>query len=303
MAASRLKKLDSGSESLAVEVLESSLDNCEFNVKGVPSLERDDSQELGCQDKWENDEDLSQEYPIKKMITAVTNLDELCEVLSTLHEINGSQVHTSRDVIASIREIQEFFGSHSDELMISVINHSDSYYKDSFGQKLNAITRGGDLNIRTKVKDILVAELNRRFETKRADLVTKAIAEVTSLLQLFGIIEKFKAVNVALENKQLKETLRYSPEQAIKVILGAQNQLVAMFNGDKINRINSAGQSMAISAVMDQWRVPYDSGIYDKVEELLTVEMEEMNLKMAVAEMNHGAVSRFGSRLRSFFGH
>lgn len=299
MAVSRLK--ESSTATMTEPVIEEKRhlrQNIEhFNA----AVERDALLAEGREAEREIEEELITEYPIKELIADAGSLDELCEVLSSLHEIKGSHIYTSRDVIANIRELQEFFESHAKELMVSVINNSGSYYQDLFGKKLNAITRGGDLNIRTKVKNILVAEMNQRFETEREELVAQAISEVRNFAQLFDIIEKFKGLNIEPKEARAKTAPRYSPPQAIEVILGAQNQLRAMFNGDQIIHHDLVSQRAVIDDLLRQWRVPHDSGIYEKVEALLIEELKEMSLRREAEKLNQGFVSKLGSRWRGFF--
>lgn len=234
---------------------------------------------------------------LKTRIDESESIGELLEALNSSAVIKGSKqdIRTAH-VIGQVREIDNFLNEHLDKVITGTIIGAGEFdhYRDELGKKLSKITRGGDLGIRQKVKELLKHKMEDRFLENRKVLVQSSIGRVKSFDELENIVKQFKGLNLEGEGGP-----RYSKEQAMEVINLARSDFDLLL-ADK-NFVSKSHEEIERNIDDAIRKVPKDSGVRDKVKYLLMQKVKDAKLQEFSAQVQEPVGSRIKKRLFGFF--
>jgi hypothetical protein len=248
----------------------------------LPVVEKEDNLETGLADK----------------INSAENIDQLCDAITEAGSIKGSKEdYDSKDLNGSIRDIQRYMRKNIKELELAVITGKESNHKEEMGKMLIAITRGGDLDIRQKAKDLLKVEMESYFEDNREELVIDAVANSHTLEDLFVVIGQFKGINGKDHNEELDSFHPSHVKDAINEVKKDLDQKLE----DGLAKSSSNTIKNEVNKMVKEKRIPEDSNIDQQVKKILFTYADQKRVDSKSDEISEGILGRWGRRIGGFF--
>jgi len=259
-----------------------------MNERGVASPDAHRAMEEGGENAFQNDTEIVPEGfepsapepteveetenfdvgKFKERIDAADSIDQLCIDLGLTDDLIGSKGVKSADVIRSIREVEEFLDDNMKAILTGVINKGSSHYRDLLGKKLFSVHGGGDLDIRSKVQELLKAKMDSSFKENKAEYVVNAVAQSTSFDQLEYVIKQFRGVNMEGEGGP-----RITAEEAVQLIEDVRTSFEGAISRPQFLNGSEKAIEDKMAALLEI--IPQDSGIKSRVEFLLKERLRE----------------------------
>ncbi|MEK7653186.1 MAG: hypothetical protein AAB358_01765 [Patescibacteria group bacterium] len=216
----------------------------------------------------------------QEKISDAASVDELIEIIQKKDSA----------VAKAINRAEEFLHQNMAEIVLGVLADKRAEIRNDLG---NAVAMVNNTEIEIKVKELMKKEMAAYFEENRPELVQKSIGEARNLPELFFILKQFKGIN--------GEDKRYSPEEAMEMINGAQNHLEIAINQKNLLSQDIGGIENKISGIVSEWKIPEDSGINGQVKKIFLNHAKELRLKKEAEKFNGGIFKKIGKRISSWF--
>lgn len=233
----------------------------------------------------------------KNDVQSARSVEALNRIIEGMGIVQGSRAYSAAEVVQTIKVAQNFLDEHLVEIIAGVINRGNESFRESLGKKVNAITNGGPLGIREKVRELMKEQMQAAFRSDRKEMVSGAVEQARDFTQLYEVIGQFtRGVNVAGENK--KE--RITAEETIRRIEATRGDLAILMRDERWLKRPMPELERELDQLV-AGSIPKDSAIDRKVFVLLLELIREQRLTSEAGAASASTLKRWGKRLIKLF--
>jgi len=255
------------------------------------------------------------EQALKEAIEGASSIEELCQILQAVPRIpEGHQRVLGSGVALSIQRANQELERNLDEIIIYTITRERNQAQREFSGRFIEIDQGGDLGIQDKVRALMKARMNERFESRKREFMVDSVASIRSFDALYRVLRQFTVIDdkvvrwerepqeVRADNREVR-----SIEELVKLIEGSVDHVEHLTKQKRFLDQEPSDVYAQIGEVLNERLLPRDSGIFQKVQQLIFEKVKEEYIDRASSESQSaqsseaakpGFVKRGLSRLR-----
>ena len=247
------------------------------DVESLPEMIIPDDEKDGLEEQPEVEEEqpeVEEETRVEDLEVAIQSaetISEVCEALSKVEQIEGSRLYSTERVIDAIQDADKYLDDNLDQIIIYTITRQSDQVQEIFAQKVNLITEGRQVGLRSKVKELMKAKMNDRFQERSKEFGKEAVESVTSLETFYRVLNQFKQIR---EGDKL-----YKKEQVIESIKKANRDLTRAVDIGTLSIDKPKEIDQEIRMFLEHENIPNDSGIFNKAYELLRQKLIDKNIE------------------------
>jgi len=257
----------------------------------------------------------NREHGLRDAIQGAFSINELSQILQAVPSIQeGHRKIIGSDIAFLIERANEELERNLDEIIIYTITKEKNQGRRQFGERFNQITQGGDLGIQDKVRALMKERMNERFQGGKREFMVNSVRSVKSLETLCDVIRQFtvvddKVVRWERDPREAKKDNREirSIEELVKLIKKADEYVEHLASQNGFSDQEPSDVYKQIGEVLDERWIPRDSGISQKVQQLIFEKVKEKYIDQASSgsqsseDSEPGLIRRGLSRLRGLF--
>ncbi|MFA6228534.1 MAG: hypothetical protein WC668_05145 [Patescibacteria group bacterium] len=260
--------------------------------------------------QYENSKKLEK---LKKAIDEAKSLEDLRQAVSKTKGIQGSKDFFPPEyIVGKIAEAEKYLKDNLDKIVLGSISGAYETERKVLGEKTDLITRGRDLQLRQKVREIvkgLLAERYNRhrekFEEYKLQYLTQAVEHSFNISQLEKVVKKVQPIR---EGKDLYEGS--DMEQALDLMMEHVKAPTLKGDGEHPDFLSLRGkdleQKSEAAFKANAASLPEYAGIRQRAHDVLKSSIKENQVgeyisSTASSETGEGIIRRGWQKVKSWF--
>ncbi|MFA5125058.1 MAG: hypothetical protein WC473_04550 [Patescibacteria group bacterium] len=302
----RIEQQKSFEREVELELDEPEIIDQEF--EGSPFLDDEAyEKEVDWQEKNRKSEKLKEE------INQAGSLEDLYQIISKTKGIQGSKEFFPPEyVVEKIAEAEKYLKDNLDKIVLGSISGAYETERKTLGEKTNLVTRGRDLQLRQKVREIIKIILAERysqhrekFEEYKLQYVAQAVEHSFNINQLERVVKNVQPVKEgekSYKGQDMEQALDLMVEYMKAPTLKGDNSyinFISLRGKDLEQKVEAAFKANAVA-------LPEYAGIRQRAHDVLRPSVKESQMgeyisSTASSKEDEGFIRRGWQKVKSWF--